>query len=201
MQTQALAVVIAPAQALGRFGEEMPGEIRSTFVAAQVRLEHMLHALGGRESGTARLEEAVMAYRAALEEITRAQVPLQWARTQMNLGATLFRWGEREIGTARLKEAVTAYRAALEEMTREWVPLDWAKSTGNQGIALILLAERLGDVTKARLGIQQIEVAFAIMRDGGNAPAAAYYEAQLLKARSLLDLLTSRSKRGFRAAG
>jgi len=42
---------------------------------------------GERESGTARLEEAVAAYRAALEERTRDKVPLQWAMTQMNLGA------------------------------------------------------------------------------------------------------------------
>jgi hypothetical protein len=54
-----------------------------------------------------------------------------------------------------------------------------------------VLAERLGDVTKARSAVQQIELAFATMRDGGNAPAAAYYEAELPKARSLLDLLTS----------
>jgi tetratricopeptide (TPR) repeat protein len=152
---------------------------------------------GERESGTARLEEAVTACRAALEEMTRERVPLEWAMTQVNLGNALKALGERESGTARLEEAVTAYRAALEEMTRERVPLEWAKSTGNQGVALMLLAERLGDVTKARPGVQQIKVAFATMRDGGNAPAAAHYEAQLLKARSLLDLLTTAASEGF----
>ena len=94
----------------------------------------------------------------------------------------------------RLEEAVTAYRAALEEGTRERVPLDWAMSMGNQGVALMLIAERLGEVPTARLAVQQIEVGFATMRDGGNDPAAAYYEAQLSKARSLLDRLTSRSQ-------
>jgi hypothetical protein len=39
-----------------------------------------------RRRGTARLEEAVAAYRAAREERTPARVPLDWARTQMNLG-------------------------------------------------------------------------------------------------------------------
>jgi hypothetical protein len=48
-------------------------------------LGEALWRLGGRESGTARLEEAVAAYRAALEERTRARVPLDWAMTQMNL--------------------------------------------------------------------------------------------------------------------
>src|SRR5271169_1192808 len=96
--------------------------------------------------------------------------------TQNNLGDALWRLGERESGTARLEEAVAVYRAAPEERTRERVPLDWAMSTGNQGAALMLLAERLGAVTKARSAVQQIEVAFATTRDGGNAPAAAYYE-------------------------
>jgi tetratricopeptide (TPR) repeat protein len=81
-------------------------------------LGNALMTLGERESGTARLEEAVAAYRAALEEWTRARVPLDWARTQNDLGNALRTLGERESGTARLEEAVAAYRAALEEWTR-----------------------------------------------------------------------------------
>ena len=71
-----------------------------------------------RESGTSRLEEAVAAYRAALEELTRERVPLQRATTQNNLGIALQTPGERESGTSRLEEAVAAYRAALKEWTR-----------------------------------------------------------------------------------
>jgi tetratricopeptide (TPR) repeat protein len=79
-------------------------------------------ALGERESGTGKLTEAVAAYRAALEEYTRARVPLEWARTQMNLGTAIVRLGERESGTGKLTEAVAAFRAALEERTRARVP-------------------------------------------------------------------------------
>ena len=104
--------------------------------AARTNLGIALWTLGERESGTARLEEAVAAYRAALEERTRERVPLDWATTQNNLGNALSRLGERESGTARLEEAVAAYRAALEEMTRERVPLDWAATQNNLGIAL-----------------------------------------------------------------
>jgi tetratricopeptide (TPR) repeat protein len=98
--------------------------------------------LGERESGTARLEEAVAAFRAALEERTRERVPLQWAMTQMNLGTVLETLGERESGTARLEEAVATYHAALEERTRERVPLDWAMTQMNLGNALWRLGER-----------------------------------------------------------
>ena len=52
----------------------------------QKNLGNALETLGERESGTARLEEAVAAYRAALEERTRDRVPLEWAQTQNNLG-------------------------------------------------------------------------------------------------------------------
>ena len=45
--------------------------------------------LGLRESGTARLNEAVAAFREALTERTRERVPLQWAKTQSNLGNAL----------------------------------------------------------------------------------------------------------------
>ncbi len=40
----------------------------------------MLVVLGRREAGTARLQEAVAAFRAALEEWTRERVLLDWAR-------------------------------------------------------------------------------------------------------------------------
>ena len=103
---------------------------------ARDNLGNALRVLGERESGTARLEEAVAAYRAALEERTRERVPLDWAMTQNNLGNALRALGERESGTARLEEAVAAYRAALEERTRERVPLDWAMTQNNLGNAL-----------------------------------------------------------------
>ena len=101
-----------------------------------MNLGNALQSLGARESGTVRLEQAVQAYRLALEEFTRERVPLQWATTQMNLGSALQTLGERESGTARLEQAVQAYRLALEEFTRERVPLQWATTQMNLGNAL-----------------------------------------------------------------
>jgi tetratricopeptide (TPR) repeat protein len=109
---------------------------------AMFDLARSLQELGGRESETARLEQAVKTYRAALEERTRERVPLQWAATQDGLGNALAVLGERPKGAARLNEAVTAYRAALEERTRERVPLQWAATQNNLGTALSVLGER-----------------------------------------------------------
>jgi hypothetical protein len=47
----------------------------------QNSLGNALSAVGERESGTAKLEEAVAAFREALKEHTREHVPLQWANT------------------------------------------------------------------------------------------------------------------------
>ena len=49
----------------------------------QNNLGAALQALGARESGTARLEEAVAAYRMALEERTRERVPHSRSKTRL----------------------------------------------------------------------------------------------------------------------
>jgi tetratricopeptide (TPR) repeat protein len=103
---------------------------------------------GGRESGAARLEEAVAAYREALQEYTHVRVPLQWAATKHSLGVALSQLGERESGTARLDEAVAAYREALEERTRARVPLKWAATQMSLGNALGGLGERESGTAK-----------------------------------------------------
>jgi tetratricopeptide (TPR) repeat protein len=105
------------------------------WASSQNSLGSALWMLGQRESGTSRLEQAVTAYRAALEELERERhsVPLQWAMTQNNLGTALQSLGDRESGTKHLEEAVSAYGAALEEYTRERLPLDWALTQNNLG--------------------------------------------------------------------
>ena len=56
----------------------------------------------------------------------------------------------------------------------------------------MLLAGRRGDAKVAKLAVQQIEAAFTTSRDGGDAPSAAYYEAQLPTARALVQKLAKR---------
>jgi tetratricopeptide (TPR) repeat protein len=155
----------------------------------QNNLGNALSHLGERESGTARLEEAVAAFRDALKEQSQERVPLDWAMTQNNLGDALRRLGERDNGTTQLERAAAAYREALKERRRERVPLDWAESFGNEGVVLMLLAERSGDIVMAETALSQINTAFETMRDGGHAPNAAYYEHQLLRARAIVARL------------
>ncbi len=101
-----------------------------------------LQELGEREQGTARLDEAVTAFRALLPAFADLGDRESWATAQNNLGAVLQTLGQRESGTDRLHEAVAAYREALKEYTRERVPLDWAMTWNNLGNALLTLGER-----------------------------------------------------------
>ena len=107
-------------------------------------LGNALAALGERERGPERLEQAVAAYTEVLKERTRERVPLDWAATQNNLGAALATLGEREGRPERLEQAVAAYTEALKERTRERVPLKWAATQNNLGGALVRLGEREG---------------------------------------------------------
>jgi len=115
---------------------------------AQNNLGWALDRLGERESGTAKLEEAVVAFREALKEYTRERAPLEWARTQIGVGAVLSSLGRREGGTAKLEEAVVAYREALKEATREREPLLWAVAQNRLGNALLNLGMRRGETAK-----------------------------------------------------
>jgi tetratricopeptide (TPR) repeat protein len=162
------------------------------WAGAQNNLGLALAVLGERESSTAKLEEAVAAYREALKEWTRESMPLQWAGTQNNLGLALGALGERESGTAKLEEAVAAYREARKEWTRDRLPFNWAMSYGTEGVALMLLAERRRDAVIATAAFSQINTAFEMYRDGGYAERAAYFEQQLPRARALVARLRGR---------
>ena len=85
------------------------------WATTQNNLGNVLWTLGGREPGTARLEEAVVAYRAALGEQTRDRVPLDWAMTQNNLAIVLKVLGEHGGDEAMLVRAANACEAALDD--------------------------------------------------------------------------------------
>jgi tetratricopeptide (TPR) repeat protein len=105
----------------------------------QNSLGSTLEKLGERENGTARLEEAVGAYRNAL---TIREARSTRAMALNNLGTALSTLGERETGTARLEEAVLALRQALQEGGSTDISIDWAQTQNNLGTVLAALAER-----------------------------------------------------------
>ena len=123
---------------------------QKSLAMAQGNLGSALRVLGersGGEAGLKALNDAVEAFRAALEIRTRKTMPADWAATQNNLGVALEALGEQSGGEAGLKalnDAAEAYRAALEIFTRETMPADWAMTQSNLGNALRTLGEQSG---------------------------------------------------------
>jgi hypothetical protein len=72
--------------------------------------------LGERGSGTARLEEAVAAFRDALKERIRERVPLQWATSTGNQGEALMLFAERARDGATAETAFRQIKAASETL-------------------------------------------------------------------------------------
>lgn len=125
--------------------EVAPGD----WAATQFYLGVALRCLGERETGTGRLEEAVVAYRAAFSE--RANVSVVAGEIHNGLGNALFRLGQRKEGTAFLEEAVVVYRDALDRTP----PEDIATRSGY----LSNLGNVLGEIGEREEGITRIEEA------------------------------------------
>jgi hypothetical protein len=80
-----------------------------------IEIPRMANAIGNA-AAQSRLEEAVAAYRAALEERTRERVPLDWAATFGNQGLAMMVIADRTNDGALAETAVTQVAVAYETM-------------------------------------------------------------------------------------
>jgi hypothetical protein len=88
--------------------------------------------LGERQEGTQALDQGVAAYRSALEVRTRDRLPLQWARTQENIGYALYAKALKIGDCEGAREAVAALEAALEVLCHP--DLAWNRAKAEQGL-------------------------------------------------------------------
>lgn len=108
-------------------------------------LGNALKVVGQRQTGTDKLNEAVIAYRKSLLARPRDLDNFKWAQTQSNLGNALKAIARRERSVDSLHKAIEAYRVSLEVRDRETFPTEWAISMHNLGNALKALGQRTGD--------------------------------------------------------
>lgn len=94
------------------------------------------HRIADQKNDLGRLAEAVQAYHTALMGISRTSDPMNWALTQINLGATLELQGWREDNNQRLRESIEAYRHAQEVFGRDAQPMHWAAAENGICVAL-----------------------------------------------------------------
>ncbi|MEC4816183.1 MAG: tetratricopeptide repeat protein [Scytonema sp. PMC 1069.18] len=83
------------------------------------------------------VENAINAYKAALQVRTRQASPEYWAMTQVSLGnAYFFRRIKGDISeTENIEDAIRAFQAALKVYTRQAFPQQWAMAQNNLGLA------------------------------------------------------------------
>ena len=110
----------------------------------QISLGFLLWQLSSFEDGTAHLEEAEAAFRAALGKRTRDRDLQQWATASNGLGLVLTLLGNRIADAARLREAIGIYRTVTAVLPNDQAPLAAAISN-NLANALTSLGAREGD--------------------------------------------------------
>ncbi len=117
------------------------GDAKSLAGASQ-GLGNALLTLAEHEPSKTLYEQAGIAFRTALDVLTRETDPRVWALARMGLGNALASMGEIEANSvATLEQAAVAYKGALEVFTREAEPMRWAVTRLNMATVLIRLGE------------------------------------------------------------
>jgi tetratricopeptide (TPR) repeat protein len=137
------------------FSPRETDEDKNAWAQTQTMLGHVLISLGELEEGPVQVEDAVTAFRAALEVHTRESH--YWAKGKNNLGTALRTLADQREGTEHLKEAIEAFRAALLVYTCEECPNHWAMVQTNLGDALTELGNR-------EEGTEYLEEAVSVLR-------------------------------------
>jgi tetratricopeptide (TPR) repeat protein len=172
------------------------------WAAVQNPLGLALLRLGLRETGTEHLEaavkafeEAVLAHEEALKAFPhRSREELAAAKSQ--LGVALTKLGERETATASIDRAIVVFKDALSDIELapniEGRELSRAVVRARMGMALLDIADGKNDAAIAETALQEIEAGLEVMRSVKHLQGIATYDAQVLRARALLDRLKTR---------
>lgn len=123
---------------------------------------------GEEYEDNAALQKAIDLQRQQLDRRPRHLFPLEWAKTQNNLGNALLCLGEGESGMERLEEAAVAFRAALQKITRDSSPLDWAEIQNNLGLALWRLGERESGTGRLAEAVVALQSALEVYQEAGS---------------------------------
>jgi len=122
-------------------------------------LGNALWSLGLRQAGTARLEQAVAAYRSALVQSPRAKNPVKWAGRENNLALVLVEIGDRTDDPSRFAESADALRTVAAIYATAHQPADVAMAENNLAGVLVKTAERTNDLKTANEAVAACEEA------------------------------------------
>jgi tetratricopeptide (TPR) repeat protein len=135
------------------------------------------------------LRDAVEAHRAALLELTRTNIPQDWAATQSDPGMALFELGNRG-DVISLHKAIEAFEGALTEIPRDHMPIGWALQKANVAKSL----QALGDAPALERSIAAYETALEVFRSAGEHDIAAQISDEIEIMRRRLSTTEQQSK-------
>jgi tetratricopeptide (TPR) repeat protein len=106
-------------QAVSAFQASLEERTRAPldWAGTQNNLANALLKLGAGENGTARIQEAVAAYGAALQEYTREQAPAHWAMSFGNQGVAMMLMADRTNDGAMAETALKQIQIALDSLS------------------------------------------------------------------------------------
>jgi tetratricopeptide (TPR) repeat protein len=116
-------------------------KLAAEMCAEQANALQELAARSGGEEGRKLLENAIAAYRSALEMWTKADLPQDWATTQIALGTALLTLGDQlegEEGLKRQREALEVLREVVSYQPDDQLRYQLATALGNLAFKLVL---------------------------------------------------------------
>ncbi|MGI9449568.1 MAG: hypothetical protein ACR2QH_02805, partial [Geminicoccaceae bacterium] len=133
----------------------------------QYELGRILIARSENHSGTRELNEAVLAFKAVLNEWPKDRNPERWAATQSDLGYALTLLGKRHGSVGTLESAAIACRNALAEIKQDRTPLLWATAQYNLGLTLSGIAEIKNDEELWKNAIEALQQSVETFEEEG----------------------------------
>jgi CRP-like cAMP-binding protein len=106
--------------------------------------------------------EAIVAYRSALESVTREDEPLEWGLMLRNLGVLLQAQADRGGDVEALEAAADAFRNALQVIPRERFPKVWAAIQNRIGLVLYRLDMKTGDTELVKHALSAYQSALQV---------------------------------------
>jgi CRP-like cAMP-binding protein/tetratricopeptide (TPR) repeat protein len=105
---------------------------------------------------------AAQTYRAALEQLSRGDSPIDWALTQKHLGASLQAIVENTSDEDTLRQAADAFEACLEIFRRENYPMQWASAQNRLGQVLYKLDLKTGEQETLKKSLAAFQAALQV---------------------------------------
>ena len=118
------------------------------------------------KSGAQYAEQAAIAYRASLQELTLEGDPLHWAEAKVGLGNALEEMGYNNSDSAYLNQAIDAYNDSLKVYKSDQQPLQWATAKYELGEAFVYLGEQGPGIKYLQQGVQNYREALAALPKG-----------------------------------